>query len=329
LNNTLQQVFENFTQTHVLIVGDVMLDTYWWGDTNRISPEAPVPVVDIAKTEHRLGGAANVALNTVSLGAKTSVCSLVGNDDNAFILKKLLQENNITTSFIAESNSRKTTQKNRVMSRNHQLLRFDVEHKEDLNDAELIVFQKAVDAAFNEKPNIIILQDYNKGVLTQKSIIYILDKAQQLNIPVAVDPKLNNFSAYKNVALFKPNLKETKEALHISIDKSKPEEIHHATAVLQQHLNAENILITLSEYGAAGRSKNKSFIFPAHERNIADVSGAGDTVIAVAALCISQQLNFELTAQLANIAGGLVCEAAGVTPIDKFKLQQQATLLLQ
>ena len=215
------------------------------------------------------------------------------------------------------------------MSRNHQLLRFDVEYKEDLNETELATFQEGVDSALNEKPNIIILQDYNKGVLTEKSIAYILDKAQQLNIPVAVDPKLKNFSAYKNVALFKPNLKETKEALHISIDKSKVEEIHDATAVLQQQLNAENILITLSEYGAAGRNKTEHFIIPAHERNIADVSGAGDTVIAVAALCISQQLNFELTVQLANIAGGLVCEAAGVTPINKNKLQQQAMLLLQ
>jgi bifunctional ADP-heptose synthase (sugar kinase/adenylyltransferase) len=131
------------------------------------------------------------------------------------------------------------------------------------------------------------------------------------------------------VTLFKPNLKETKEALHISIDKKNPEAIHAATALLQKQLNAENILITLSEYGAAGRSKSEHFIIPAHKRNIADVSGAGDTVIAVAALCISQQLNFEFAAQLANIAGGLVCEAAGVTPINKNKLQQQATLLLQ
>lgn len=327
--NNIEQVFNNFSQTHVLIVGDVMIDTYWWGDTNRISPEAPVPVVDISKTEHRLGGAANVALNTVSLGATTSLCSVIGNDENAVILKNLLEENNINAFNIAESNFRKTTQKNRVMSRNHQLLRFDVEHKEDLNNEEFTLFCEAFNNAIAAKPNIIILQDYNKGVLTEKSIAYVLQKASELNIPVAVDPKLKNFSAYKNVALFKPNLKETKEALHISIDKKKPEEIHAATALLQQQLNAESILITLSEYGAAGRSKNECFIIPAHERNIADVSGAGDTVIAVAALCISQQLNFEFTAQLANIAGGLVCEAAGVTPINKNKLQQQATLLLQ
>ncbi len=327
--NNIEQVFNNFSKTHVLIVGDVMIDTYWWGDTNRISPEAPVPVVDISKTEHRLGGAANVALNTVSLGATTSLCSIIGNDENAVILKNLLAENNINAFNIAESSFRKTTQKNRVMSRNHQLLRFDVEHKDDLNNEEFTLFTEAFNKAIAAKPNIIILQDYNKGVLTEKSIAYVLQKAGELNIPVAVDPKLKNFSAYKNVALFKPNLKETKEALHISIDKKNPEAIHAATALLQQQLNAENILITLSEYGAAGRSKSEHFIIPAHERNIADVSGAGDTVIAVAALCISQQLNFEFAAQLANIAGGLVCEAAGVTPINKNKLQQQATLLLQ
>lgn len=327
--NNIERVFNNFHKTHVLIVGDVMIDTYWWGDTNRISPEAPVPVVDISKTEHRLGGAANVALNTVSLGATTSLCSIVGNDENAVILKNLLAQNSINAFNIAESNFRKTTQKNRVMSRNHQLLRFDVEHKDNLNNEEFILFTEAFNNAIATKPNIIILQDYNKGVLTEKSIAYVLQKAKELNIPIAVDPKLKNFSAYKNVALFKPNLKETKEALHISIDMKSPEEIHAATALLQQQLNAENILITLSEYGVAGRSKNKHFIIPAHERNIADVSGAGDTVIAVAALCISQQINFEFAAQLANIAGGLVCEAAGVTPINKNKLLQQATLLLQ
>jgi D-glycero-beta-D-manno-heptose-7-phosphate kinase len=304
-----------------------MLDTYWWGESERMSLEAPVAIVDINKTEHRLGGAANVALNTLSLGANTILCSIVGNDDNGRMLKSFLEKNNVPATHIIESAGRKTTQKNRVMSRNNQMIRFDVESKHELNKNEFDgVTEKISELLNSKKTDIIILQDYNKGLLTKDVIQFVIKLADEKKIPVAVDPKSHNFFEYKGVALFKPNLKEIREALNTYIDKNSTNSILKATELLMKKLSCRKILITLSEKGVFGYSKDEHFIFPAYHRNVADVSGAGDTVIAVASLCISQQLSFELTARLSNIAGGLVCEDVGVTPINKQKFLQQATM---
>jgi rfaE bifunctional protein kinase chain/domain len=323
----LEKVFKNFESINCLVIGDVMLDTYWWGESERMSPEAPVAVVDIQNTDHRLGGAANVALNTQALGANTILCSVVGNDENGKLIKQLLEKQQLSTDFILESTSRKTTQKNRVMSRHKQMIRFDVESKHELSDEEFDALTKKVSAVVEHgSMNVIVLQDYNKGLLSARFISFVLQLANEKNIPVAVDPKSHNFFEYKNVALFKPNLKEIREALNTYIDKHSTDSILNASKLLMQQLHCNKILITLSEKGIFGYSEEEHFLFPAYERNIADVSGAGDTVIAVAALCISQQLDFELTARLSNIAGGLVCEEVGVTPINKEKFLQQAAM---
>lgn len=310
------RVFQQFADTKILVVGDVMLDTYWWGQSTRMSPEAPVPVVDIEKTEHRLGGAANVVLNIKSLQAQANLCSVIGNDANAAILKNLLQQHHIDTSFIITSNGRPTTQKNRVMNSQKHAIRFDIESTEDLNHIEEEQFKTSFLKAIANQPQVIILQDYNKGILSENVIQYILEAAAENHIPVVVDPKKKNFFAYKNVALFKPNLKETQEALHIHIDKENDEALYKAAENLQQKLHTQKIIITLSEKGILGYEPGKQFIYAAHPRNIVDVSGAGDTVIAVIALCLAQQLPFEYIAQLANIAGGLVCEQPGVGVLD-------------
>jgi len=323
----IENVFKKFEGTNCLVIGDVMLDTYWWGESERMSAEAPVAVVDVQNTDHRLGGAANVALNTQALGANTVLCSVIGNDENGKLIQQLLKQHQLSTDSILISDSRKSTQKNRVMSRHKQMLRFDVESKHELSEKEFEALTKKIAAVLdNGNINIIILQDYNKGLLTAGLIAWVLQQAAERNIPVAVDPKSHNFFEYKNVALFKPNLKEIREALNTYIDKNSTDSILNASKLLMQKLHCDKILITLSEKGIFGYSAAEHFLFPAYERNIADVSGAGDTVIAVAALCISQQLDFELTARLSNIAGGLVCEAVGVTPINKEKFLQQAAM---
>ncbi len=306
-----------------------MLDTYWWGNIERISPEAPVPVVDVQQVEHRPGGAANVAMNLQALGAKTILCSVIGNDEQALLLKNALASKSLSTSWLTQSESRKTTQKNRVLSKNRQVLRFDVESKTDLSAEEFQQFSVKLKSVLDTQPvNVIVLQDYNKGVLSKSVIDFVLAEARERNIPVAVDPKQKNFFEYRGVDLFKPNLKETSEALQMNIDKENIASVATAAQSLAEKISAENILMTLSEKGAYGWSKGSGFHIAAHERNITDVSGAGDTVIAVAALCISQQLHFELTARLSNIAGGLVCEASGVVPISKSRLLEQAQALL-
>lgn len=313
----LSTIFHKFSETKVLVVGDVMLDTYLWGTSSRMSPEAPVPVIDIINTEHRLGGAANVVLNLMALGAKTQLCTMVGDDKQSEIFVNLLRKNNIDAVGVLYSNTRPTTQKNRVMNGLKQAIRYDIENCDDLNEQELeLLCNKFLNIVLTFKPDIIIIQDYNKGVLSEIVINYIITTAKQHQILIAVDPKKKNFFAYKNVDLFKPNLKETKDALQLEIDIFKDDEILNASEILFNKIQPKNILITLSEKGILGFNNNHHFVLPAHHRNIVDVSGAGDTVISVATLCLAQHLPLNTVAQLANIGGGLVCEKAGVSVID-------------
>jgi D-glycero-beta-D-manno-heptose-7-phosphate kinase len=329
MTTKLQEVFKQFGNTRALVIGDVMLDTYWWGESNRISPEAPVPIVDIYKTEHRLGGAANVAVNLQSLGTEVFLLSITGNDENGKQLQQLLQQQQLDPQNISFSIERKTTQKNRVMNGRQQAFRYDVESKHELTEQESEKIKSLFDNIISENSiDVIILQDYNKGLFTKKMIAYIIAKAGEKNIPVAVDPKKEHFFEYKHAALFKPNMKELREALETDIDKNRLDTLFTACKKLNSQLACDKILLTLSDKGIFGYSESEHFLFPAYDRNIADVSGAGDTVIAVAALCISQQLDFELTARLSNIAGGLVCETVGVASIDKEKFMQQADMLL-
>lgn len=329
MNKTITDIFSAFGQIHALVIGDVMLDTYWWGESHRISPEAPVPIVEIHEIEHRPGGAANVAANMQALGAQSIVLALAGYDDAGQLLKQTLESRQIDACYICCSKERKTTQKNRVMSSKRQVLRFDIENTHPLSATEQEEIKKKFDAIIEHYPlDVIVLQDYNKGLLVPALINYILHQAATRKIPVAVDPKQAHFFEYKGVALFKPNLKEVHEALHTDIDRDNPTALLQACKQLHQQLACDKILLTLSEKGMFGYTQEDHFLIPGYERRVADVSGAGDTVIAVAALCISQQLDFELTARLANIAGGLVCETVGVTPIDKSQLMQQAISLL-
>jgi rfaE bifunctional protein kinase chain/domain len=324
-----EKLFSGFGSLRVLVVGDVMLDTYWWGHVDRISPEAPVPVVALRNKELRVGGAANVALNTVSLGAATSVISVTGNDADGKELLRLLEENSIDTGYMISSDQRITTNKTRIMSRNQQMMRLDAEITADIDpqlENELIGKVKAYFAA--HKPDVLVLEDYNKGILTEKVIRELIALCKKENVITTVDPKRKNFLAYKGVTIFKPNLKEVKDGLNLlasTVDLGSLQEIHTA---LRKHLQHEISLITLSEKGIFYTRNEEARIIPTHIRSIADVSGAGDTVIAVASLAYAASKDMHLAAEMANIAGGLVCEEVGTAAIDKEKLLRECEILL-
>ena len=325
----LDKLFNAMSKLKVAVVGDVMLDTYWWGTVDRISPEGPVPVVAVTKKEQRIGGAGNVALNACALGAEVVLISVLGNDDEGKQLIEILNNNNIDTSFILSSAERVTTNKIRIIGRNQQMMRLDAEHTDDLKKEEENIFIAQIEKFINEnKPDIIILEDYNKGVLTEEVIKNIIALCNTNNIICAADPKRKNFFAFKNITLFKPNLKEVKESLLILSDDVNEKMLTDIHRQLKQKLDHSISLITLSNKGMFYQDDTVAKIIPSHLRNIADVSGAGDTVIAVAALIYTATKNIHLTAEIANIAGGLVCEVVGTAAIDKQKLLEECKHLL-
>lgn len=310
-----------FKNKKILIIGDVMIDSYLFGNVERISPEAPVPVVDITKKINKLGGAANVAANIKNLGGTPILCSVIGNDIKGEILISLLENLNITTKYIQKSENRITTDKIRVIGNNHQMLRIDEEIKADLSE-DKYVFLSIINKAIHENDiNCILFQDYDKGVIDKIVIDTVTTLSNNLNIPIIVDPKKKNFSLYKNVKLFKPNLKEFKDSIGINtIDRNlllkEGSEILHNKGV-------EIVFVTLSEDGIYVSYKNNNNIIskniPGTKRDVIDVSGAGDTVISVVSMLIDD-MNIEEIAKIANLAGGIVCEEVGVIPIDKNKL---------
>jgi len=325
----LDKIFQDITKLKIAVIGDVMLDTYWWGTVDRISPEGPVPVVAVTKKELRIGGAGNVALNIKAMGAEVAVLSVIGKDEEGVQLKNLLHDNKIDTRFIIASENRMTTNKIRIIGRNQQMMRLDAERSDDLEkDEEQGLINKLEEFIAVEKPHVIILQDYNKGVLTEKVITKVIGLCNEHNILSTADPKRKNFFAYKGVDLFKPNFKEVKESLYILSDEINGNVLSGIHEQLAGKLHHGISLITLSEKGIFYQNGNELNIIPSHVRSIADVSGAGDTVIAVASLLYAATKNIHLTAEVANIAGGIVCEEVGTAAIDKQKLFEECKQLL-
>ncbi len=321
----IRSIAEGFGRTTALVIGDVMLDAYLWGRVDRISPEAPVPVVQVSRRSARLGGAANVALNMHALGAKPIVVSVTGDDEHAGSLESLLQKEGLDASGLVRSTARRTTVKTRIISGHQHVVRVDEEMESDITAEEEQRLLARVEALLRTAaPQVIVLEDYNKGVLTEQVITGVIALAKKAGIPVAVDPKKKNFFAYQGVDLFKPNLKELREGLKTEINGADRASVRSAIAHLEQRLKNRISLITLSEHGIHAHQATEEFTFPAHARSIADVSGAGDTVIAVAALCLAQKLPLDVLAAWANLAGGLVCEHVGVVPIDRDKLLEEA-----
>ena len=316
-----ESLFKDFSSLRVGVVGDVMLDTYWWGNVERISPEAPVPIVALHHREQRIGGAGNVALNAVSLGAETSVFSVTGDDADSNILNGLLNKHHINTRYLVKSSDRITTNKIRVMSRNQQMLRIDSEIVNNISSQdEQQLFDNFSGYVQNNPPSVVIFEDYNKGVLTPTLIQSMIQLCRKHEIVTAVDPKRKNFFLYEHVDIFKPNLKEVKDGLNILVDDLSQSHLNKIHKELHKKLHHKISLITLSEKGVFFQSEEYSDIIPAHIRNVADVSGAGDTVIAVASLVYAATKDISLTAEIANLAGGIVCEEVGTVAIQKEKL---------
>jgi D-glycero-beta-D-manno-heptose-7-phosphate kinase len=321
---TIHELLAAFKTKRILVIGDVMIDAYMLGKVHRVSPEAPVPIVSLESQEQRLGGAANVALNLQSLGATPILCAVVGSDKEGRQLKELLGEQNMLSTGIVSSENRVTTVKTRVIGNNQQLLRIDAEDTHPLSSDEEQLFITSVEKVLEStKIDAIIFEDYNKGLLTPKVIEGIIELAKKQEIPTTVDPKKDNFLAYKGVTLFKPNLKELKEGVGIDCSFQQKELFHQAIESLETKLGNEITFVTLSEHGVYIKDSNQNYHTPAHIRNIADVSGAGDTVISVATLCLATELSIQSIAELSNLAGGLVCEKSGVVCIEPDQLIQE------
>jgi rfaE bifunctional protein kinase chain/domain len=320
---SFEEIFSKFDNLNVLIIGDVMVDAYIWGEIERMSPEAPVPVVRVTKKDFRLGGAANVALNIKAMGANPILCSLVGNDADGEKFADRLADRNITDQGIHRSSTRPTTVKTRVISDNKHIVRIDEESTEVINEHEKQGLLANIEKLLPQC-QVVIFEDYDKGCISPEVIAFTVDLANQHNIPTVVDPKKRNFLAYKGVSLFKPNLKELKEGLEIDFDVTKKEELQTAVVRLTDALQCGGAFITLSEHGVYIANEEVQHHIPAHLRKIIDVSGAGDTVISIAALCVALGLPPYLVAALANLGGGLVCEHVGVVTIDRNLLMTEA-----
>ncbi len=320
------QVFEAFNKLKVLVIGDVMLDSYVWGKVDRISPEAPVPVVHVNRREYRLGGAGNVLLNVQSLGAEAIICSVIGNDSSGDLLEGRLKEKGLNCVGLIRSSERITTIKERILAGSQQIVRVDTETDLPISTSEqALLINKA--KSLVPSCDVIIFEDYDKGVLTPEVIAEITTFANEQKVPTVVDPKKRNFLAYQNVSLFKPNLKELREGLKIEFDVDNLQELEAAAQHLQEKLNSKGSLITLSERGVFINYNGEKHLLPAHIRQIADVSGAGDTVISIAACCLALKLSPAIIAAVSNLGGGLVCELVGVVPIDKELLKNEALKL--
>ena len=324
----IQALFESFNDKRILIIGDVMLDLYLNGKVERISPEAPVPIVAVGNRFARLGGAANVAQNIKALGAEPVLCSIIGDDSKSHDFFDLLKEHNMPGNGIVKSKERRTTTKYRIIGNNAQMLRVDDEDTFNLTQTEYKALCEKIDTIlYRERIDGIILQDYNKGVLTEELIHHTISLANKKKIPVGVDPKKNNFLAYKKCTFFKPNLKELKEGINIAFPTDTIEGILLGINALQDKLQCRFVMNTLSERGViiqemVNGTKSHHHI-PAHLRKIADVSGAGDTVLGVAMLCLVCGIDPYHIAAISNLAGGLVCEEIGVVPVNKEQLLKE------
>lgn len=325
----LTEVFDAFDNMHILIIGDVMVDSYLWGDVNRISPEAPVPVIAATGRENRLGGAANVALNIQSLGATPILCSVIADDEAGNTFIQLLDDNKLPKQGIISTKQRKTTVKTRIISQNQHLLRIDEEQNDPLEATLEKKLQAHIEDLLNTyKIDAIIFEDYDKGVLTPDTIQNTIAMAQNKGIPTLVDPKKRNFLSYGGVTFFKPNLKEFKEGAKVDVSGDDQQTLLDAAKEFVAGQNIRNFMVTMAEKGVMILNSEKHHFIPAEIRNIADVSGAGDTVISVSALCLASALDEKHVAGIANMAGGLVCEHPGVVPIDKNELLEECFIKL-
>ncbi|MBI5647129.1 MAG: D-glycero-beta-D-manno-heptose-7-phosphate kinase [Ignavibacteriae bacterium] len=319
----LEDIFAPMRRKFIAIVGDVMLDRYIWGQVSRISPEAPVPVVDVLRENSNLGGAANVALNIKSLGAIPVLIGAIGDDNNGRELQRILREETIITDFLVTDTARPTTVKTRVIAGHQHVVRIDQEERTPVSDSATLRMLDKLEEHLGSLEGI-ILQDYNKGVIGADVIEGVVRIAAGRGIPVFVDPKYHNFFSYRGVAVFKPNRKETEDALGLRLRDE--DAFLQAARTLRERLGCEHVLLTLGELGMLLLQSDGSVTrVPTRARKVADVSGAGDTVIATLATTMACGATVSEAAHLANLAGGLVCEEVGIVPVNLESLLDAAT----
>lgn len=310
--NRVKQILKEFSKKRILVVGDLMLDHYIWGGVERISPEAPVPVVDVKKEEYRLGGAANVVHNIKTLGAEPIVVGIVGNDRYTEICKNLLLEKGISAEYILTCETRPTTVKTRIVAHNQQIVRVDFEDRQEI-DADMSIRVMQTIEAIIPTVDAVILEDYNKGLLTDSIIVEIIKQARLYNKPVTVDPKFKNFFSYRQCTVFKPNFSELQKNMGIGIETE--EEFIQTAHTLMERIQSEYLLITRGERGLTIFSRDKKeVVIPTFAREVYDVSGAGDTVISTMTLCLVSGCNIYDSAYIANHAAGAVCGKQGIAP---------------
>lgn len=314
----LRELKDNFKGLKIAVIGDMMLDCYFRGDVKRISPEAPVPVVEVENEFFRFGGAANVALNILKLGGIPIPVGVIGQDNDGKIFKSLLEEANMKAEGIFVDNTRPTTAKTRVIADSQHVVRIDKESKQNISEKlEKKIFDYLL-TNINQFDGV-ILQDYNKGVLTPRLIEKVIGLANKKNILITVDPKFNNFFEFRNVTVFKPNRKEAEDVLGIKMKDSR--DITFAGEKILEKLNAKNVLLTLGAEGIAVFEKNKTEKrMPTKARRVADVSGAGDTVISTLTMALAAKADIIESSYLSNYAAGIVCEEVGIVPIERDKL---------
>lgn len=321
---SLKEIFEAFKEKTVLVIGDVMIDSYVYGSTQRISPEAPVPVLNVNRKEKRLGGAANVAMNVQALGATPILCSVVGDDKDGEIFEHLLHYQGMPNKGIIRSQNRVTTSKLRVLSGSQHLLRIDTEDVHPLVDLDRKSLLHHIKNLCQES-DLIIFEDYDKGTIHQEIIEETIAIAKERNIPVAVDPKHQNLLSYKGATLFKPSIHELETINEKKIDIRLASSLKKVVDELHEKMDAENYLLTLLGEGVYYHSKDKFAIHKSHARGVSDISGVDDTIISIAGLCLTLGLPIEFMAELANIGGGIVSDYPGVVPISKEELFKHAS----
>jgi rfaE bifunctional protein kinase chain/domain len=310
----LQSLFDHLQGKRVAVVGDLMLDRYYWGAVVRISPEAPVPVVEVESESERLGGAANVANNIASLGGIPLMIGVIGEDDAGRRLRGIIQETGLSTEGLFLDASRPTTVKTRVIAHHQHVVRVDKEVKEEIRPE---LQEKILDALKHRigQVDAIVVQDYNKGVLAKRLIGELVNFARSSRMIVCVDPKSHNFFEYKQVTVFKPNRKETEEAFGVRLHDQQS--VEEAGKTLVKQLQAENVLLTLGESGMSLFESNGAVTHvPTAARKVADVSGAGDTVISTLTMALAAGASIKEASTLANVAGGVVCGEVGIVPVD-------------
>jgi len=320
---SVSELINGFSRLKVLIIGDLMIDSYTWGRVSRISPEAPVPVVNVIRRESRLGGAGNVVLNISSLGATAVICSVIGDDAPGRELQKIILDANLSTDGLIVEPGRMTTVKERIIAGSQQVVRVDSETENSIS----LSSQQALLAHIKDSisdVDVIIFEDYDKGVLSAELIQSVISMAKENNIPTVVDPKRKNFFAYQGATLFKPNLHELRDGLGLMPTDFDADHLAETVRKFKVSQEFSGVFVTLSERGVYIDFENDQHLIPAHIRQISDVSGAGDTVISIAACVLALGGSTEQIAALANLGGGLVCESLGVVPIDLALLRKEA-----